>query len=100
MLSNGDLMFCFNGAIILFAMFKKVDISAPPELSKIYSDFIDLLNDIEREETSALSLAKRTIVETEKVMEQLKQYINAHPFENQSEEIYFFKFLKPHFSYP
>lgn len=69
----------------------------PPFLNKLYSTLQEQLDVIEQEEENILYRAEKSIHATKAAMEQLRNYISSYKFESPSEEIHFFKEIKPRF---
>ncbi|RXK86995.1 RteC domain-containing protein [Filimonas effusa] len=71
--------------------------SVPAKWELLYSELMEALEAIKEEESYVLKRAERSIKATRKAMEHLRHFVISHPFENEQEEILFFKKVKPKF---
>lgn len=66
-------------------------------LKELYQSLLQKLTEAGQKENNLIARTEQCILIAEQVILQLKDYISAHPFKNEREEIDFFKFIKPSF---
>jgi len=69
----------------------------PEPFQKLYSGLIKHLESIEQEHQSSVNRLKSCAIIAKKTADNLREYVLAHPFKSEDEEIQFFRSTKPQF---